>query len=77
MIHGLSKGVMYNVGDVMSKDRHGNSWNAVYVEETWRFVHCHWASRSARGYSSGEWVTVDCPEFRTDEIEGESRSIEF
>lgn len=74
MIHGLSKGVKYNVGDVTSKDRHGNSWNAVYVEDTWRFVHCHWASRSARGYSSGEWVTVDCPEFCTDEIEGESRS---
>lgn len=72
MIYGLSKGVVYNVGDVMSKDRYGNLWNVVYVEEIWCFVYCYWVFRLVRGYSLGEWVIVDCLEFCIDEIEGES-----
>ncbi|XP_062609909.1 lim and transglutaminase domain protein ltd-1-like, partial [Saccostrea cucullata] len=74
VIRGVSKGVAYDVGETIDHTKHGNSWNAVYVQENWRLVHCHWASRSARGYKSGEWVTLDCPEFRKDTVYGESRS---
>ncbi|XP_061174080.1 uncharacterized protein LOC133183144 [Saccostrea echinata] len=74
VIHGVSKGVAYEVGETMNNTKHRNSWNAVYVQENWRLVHCHWASKSSRGYKSGKWVILDCPEFRKDAVYGESRS---
>ena len=53
IIHGMAKSVAYDVGDKVTHKKMRNSWNAVYVDGSWRFIHPYWASQSARGYASG------------------------
>ncbi|KAK3098833.1 hypothetical protein FSP39_023516 [Pinctada imbricata] len=75
VIHGLAKGIRYNVGDKMCSKLHKHSWNAVYVDGNWRLVNPHWAAMSADGYKSGHWTIVDCPENHVDnDGDGASRS---
>ncbi|XP_060062785.1 hillarin-like [Ylistrum balloti] len=65
-IHGIAKGVAYDVGEKIDRIRMKNSWNAVYLEGGWRFVHPYWAAMSAQGYNTGRWTVVECPEFHED-----------
>lgn len=66
IIYGVAKGVAYDVGDKVTHRRMKNSWNAVYIDNAWRFVHPYWASQSARGYGSGRWTVVECDDFHND-----------
>lgn len=74
IINGLAKSVGYDVGEKVDTKKFKNSWNAVYIEGNWRLVHPYWAALSARGYSTGRWALVDCPDFHDDGIQ-RSRSF--
>lgn len=49
VIHGFEKDLRYD-GEAMQREYHKNTWNVVYLEKNWRFVHCHWASKLIRVY---------------------------
>ncbi|XP_053405648.1 uncharacterized protein LOC123547128 isoform X2 [Mercenaria mercenaria] len=66
VIHGVAKGINYNVGDKVTYKKGKNSWNAVYIDNCWHFVHSHWAAHSVNGYKTGGWTLVECDEFHTD-----------
>ena len=66
IIYGVAKSVAYDVGDKVTHKRLKNSWNAVFVEGEWRFVHSYWARQSVKGYQTGRWAVVDCEEFHED-----------
>ncbi|XP_052098847.1 lim and transglutaminase domain protein ltd-1-like [Mytilus californianus] len=65
VIHGVAKGVNYNVGDKIDTVTMKNSWNAVFVEGNWRIIHPHWSLMTSNGYETGAWTVVDCQEFHT------------
>ncbi|CAC5401022.1 unnamed protein product [Mytilus coruscus] len=65
VIHGVAKGVNYNVGDNIDTATMKNSWNAVFVEGNWRIIHPHWSLMTPNGYETGAWTVVDCQEFHT------------
>ncbi|XP_076103164.1 hillarin-like [Mytilus galloprovincialis] len=65
VIHGLAKGVNYNVGDTIDTVTMKNSWNAVFVDGNWRIVHPHWSLMTSNGYETGAWTVVDCQEFHS------------
>lgn len=45
MIKGYSKSAGYQPGVHFEDSRFRNSWNAVYVAGSWRFVQCNWGAR--------------------------------
>ncbi|XP_048732516.2 hillarin-like isoform X3 [Ostrea edulis] len=49
VIHGFEKDLRYD-GEAMQREYHKNTWNVVYLEKNWRFVHCLWASKLIRVY---------------------------
>lgn len=67
IIQGLAKGINYDAGDKVTLNNSKNSWNAVYLEHDWHFVHPQWAARSVGGYRTGRWALVECDGFHTGE----------
>jgi len=60
VIRGLAKSVSYEVGDSVDKVRNlTNRWNAVYVDQEWRFVFVLWAFSAISGYSTGKYTLVE------------------
>ncbi|XP_062612458.1 lim and transglutaminase domain protein ltd-1-like isoform X2 [Saccostrea cucullata] len=53
MIHGFEKNGTYEVGEVMTKEKHSNCWNAVYIEKNWWFVYCKGAQTSKEENCTG------------------------
>ncbi|XP_064613138.1 kyphoscoliosis peptidase-like [Liolophura sinensis] len=49
IIVGYSKGAGHKPGMPLDHKSHRNSWNAVAVDGTWRFVNCTWAARHMTG----------------------------
>ncbi|OQV22778.1 putative Kyphoscoliosis peptidase [Hypsibius exemplaris] len=45
VIKGYSKSAGYQPGVSFDDNRFRNSWNAVYVDNAWRFVQCNWGAR--------------------------------
>ncbi|XP_043473178.1 hillarin [Leptopilina heterotoma] len=45
VIKGYSKSAGYQPGVCFEDNRFRNSWNAVYVAGSWRFVQCNWGAR--------------------------------
>ena len=45
VIKGYSKSAGYQPGVRFEDNRFRNSWNAVYVAGSWRFVQCNWGAR--------------------------------
>ncbi|XP_053379057.1 uncharacterized protein LOC123526583 isoform X3 [Mercenaria mercenaria] len=44
IIHGTLKGSTYEVGDPIDEDKHYGEWNAVLVDEHWRFINAYWGT---------------------------------
>ena len=44
VIKGYSKSAGYQPGVFFDDNRFRNSWNAVYVDNAWRFVQCNWGA---------------------------------
>lgn len=59
VLHGTAKGVYYEVGDKVDKERLKNTWNAVFVDGNWRLVHPYWSLVRSHGYETGLWTKVD------------------
>ena len=45
VIKGYSKSAGYQPGVSFDDNRFRNSWNAVFVDQAWRFVQCNWGAR--------------------------------
>ncbi|XP_067667800.1 hillarin-like [Haliotis asinina] len=56
VLSGRAKAGRYEVGD---KEIGYSTWNAVYVAEGWRFVHCNWAFISVIGSNVAGWLKVE------------------
>ncbi|XP_071100650.1 hillarin-like [Haliotis cracherodii] len=56
ILNGRAKAGKYEVGD---KETGYSTWNAVYVAEGWRFVHCNWAFISVVGGNVAGWIKVE------------------
>ncbi|KAL4227492.1 hypothetical protein ACF0H5_012936 [Mactra antiquata] len=69
IIHGLAKGAAHEVGSKITPKKHKNSWNAVYVEDDWHFVHPLWARHTVNGYSTGRWSVVENNAYHTGDLE--------
>lgn len=60
IIDGYAKSAAYEVGDTEEKiQTMNNSWNAVYVAGSWRFVFPLWACSCLVGHSSGTYTKVE------------------
>lgn len=44
VIHGYLKGSTYEIGQTLSKDTHYGEWNAVLINNNWRFINAYWGS---------------------------------
>jgi len=44
-ITGWAKGATYQPGDIVTSEPANHSWNAVYVDDSWFLLDCHWATR--------------------------------
>lgn len=45
VIKGYSKSAGYQPGLRFEDSRFRNTWNAVYLDGSWRFVQCNWGAR--------------------------------
>ena len=45
IIRGVSKSAGYRPGMTFDDDSFRNSWAVVYIDDSWRFVDCHWGAR--------------------------------
>lgn len=45
VIKGYSKSAGYQPGLCFDNHRFRNTWNAVYLDGSWRFVQCNWGAR--------------------------------
>ncbi|XP_046544540.1 hillarin-like [Haliotis rubra] len=55
---GICKAGNYEVGDA-DISQNISHWNAVYIEGSWRFVHCFWAFTALFGSNTGGWLKVE------------------
>ncbi|XP_060596861.1 uncharacterized protein LOC132750828 isoform X4 [Ruditapes philippinarum] len=59
IISGMNKSAAYEIGSRCDRKSMGAQWNAVYVNDDWRFLDAFWASACVVGRKSGEWTLVD------------------
>lgn len=59
IISGMNKSAAYEIGTRCDRKSMGAQWNAVYVNDDWRFLDAFWASACVVGRKSGEWTLVD------------------
>lgn len=59
IISGMNKSAAYDIGGRCDRKSMGAQWNAVYVNDDWRFLDAFWASACVVGRKSGEWTLVD------------------
>lgn len=58
VLWGVGKSVTYEVGQQDVSNLH-TTWNAVYVDGSWRFVHPYWALKGVSGFNTGTWTKVE------------------
>lgn len=59
IISGMNKSAAYEIGAKCDRKSMGAQWNAVYINDDWRFLDAFWASACVVGRKSGEWTLVD------------------
>ncbi|XP_076439797.1 uncharacterized protein LOC143279651 isoform X2 [Babylonia areolata] len=59
ILSGMNKSAAYEIGKKADRKSMGAQWNAVFVEDDWRFVDAFWASACVVGKKTGEWALVD------------------
>ena len=59
IISGMNKSAAYDIGSKCDRKSMGAQWNAVYINDDWRFLDAFWASACVVGRKSGEWTLVD------------------
>ncbi|XP_052776433.1 uncharacterized protein LOC128214157 isoform X3 [Mya arenaria] len=59
IISGMNKSAAYDIGGRVDRKSMGAQWNAVYVNDDWRFLDAFWASACVVGRKTGEWTLVD------------------
>ncbi|XP_046357962.2 uncharacterized protein LOC124136163 isoform X2 [Haliotis rufescens] len=59
IISGMNKSAAYEIGKKVDRKSMGAQWNAVFIDDSWRFVDAFWASACVVGRKSGEWALVD------------------
>lgn len=72
IISGMNKSAAYEIGSKCERKQMGAQWNAVYIQDDWRFVDAFWASACVVGKKSSEWTLVDSDGNVTQEDEEES-----
>ncbi|XP_035825245.1 uncharacterized protein LOC101856339 [Aplysia californica] len=77
ILSGMNKSAAYEIGKKADRQAMGAQWNAVYVQDNWRFIDAFWACACVVGKKSGEWTLVDSDgdimEEEDDETEGETQ----
>ena len=53
-IHGVIKGSQYKVGERVTMEKHYGEWNAVYIEDDWRFIDTLWGSCDTKDPGDGQ-----------------------
>ncbi|KAL3861103.1 hypothetical protein ACJMK2_007175 [Sinanodonta woodiana] len=59
IIHGKLKGTTYNVGDQLDGETHYGEWNAVLINNHWRFINAYWGTCAEGMEEAQEWISME------------------